>query len=85
MAGRKKASKTPRPALEPHAGVEALQLIGEALAGHEAAIRQLAEVVVNLHANIRALREVADALADGVKDRRVAGALQRLRRLKLDE
>jgi hypothetical protein len=66
-------------------GVDAVRLIGATLAGHDAAIRQLAEVVVNLHENVRALREVADALAIGGTDKRVLGAIKRLRALRLDE
>jgi hypothetical protein len=64
---------------------DAVQRIVEALASHEAAIRQLAEVVVNLHENVRALREVAEALAEGATDERVVGASRRLRRVKLRE
>jgi hypothetical protein len=60
-------------------------MIATALASHESSIRQLAEVVVNLHANIRALREVVSALADQTKDPRVTAAKLRLRRVKLDE
>jgi hypothetical protein len=66
-------------------GSEAVELIATALASHDSAIRQLAEVVVNLHANIRAIREVVEALADGAGDPRVTGARARLRRVKLDE
>jgi hypothetical protein len=66
-------------------GVDAVRLIAEALAGHEAAIRQLAEVVVNLHANIGAIRDVVDALAEGAKDPRVVAAKGRLKRVKLQD
>jgi hypothetical protein len=88
MAAKKRATKRPRtkrPVAAPHDGRDAVRLIGEALASHEAAIRQLAEVVVNLHENVRALRDLADALADGATDERVVGARRRLRRVKLDQ
>jgi len=57
----------------------------DALANHEAAIRQLAQVVVNLHANVSALRELVEAVAEGASGPRVARAAQRLRRVKLEE
>jgi hypothetical protein len=79
-------STPPAPAPGQEAGgEEAVELIATALASHDAAIRQLAEVVVNLHANIRAIREVVEALADGAGDARVAGPRARLRRVKLVE
>jgi hypothetical protein len=85
----KKGTKRPRtsPPTEPRSGggEDAVHLIATALASHESSIRQLAEVVVNLHANIRAIREVVDALAEGTSDPRVVNARQRLRRVKLDE
>ena len=71
----KKATKRPRAAAGPETpsgprgGEDAVQLIATALASHESSIRQLAEVVVNLHENIRAIREVLDALTEGVLTR----------------
>lgn len=62
-----------------------LQMIATTLGNHDAAIRQLAEVVVNLHQNIRALRDVVEPLADRSNDERVIQARNRLRRVKLDE
>jgi hypothetical protein len=77
----KKATKRPRAGEE----AEAAERIMAILATHEAAIRQLAEVVVNLHANVRAHRDAIDALIDGSTDSRVAGAKRRLRRVTLKE
>jgi hypothetical protein len=64
---------------------EAVQLIAGTLARHEGTIRQLAEVVVNLHANVQALREVVDALTARASDPRISRAKARLRRVKLEE
>ena len=80
----KKTAKRPRPkAPGTTHEMKALRRIAETLSSHEAAIRQLAEVVVNLHENVRALRDVAEALGDGPEGRRVVGAIRRLRRVKL--
>jgi hypothetical protein len=87
----KKASKAPRAAVRrdgegpPRNEADAVQLIAGTLARHEATIRQLAEVVVNLHANVQALREVIEALTEGTSDRRVSRAKARLGRVKLNE
>jgi hypothetical protein len=66
-------------------GAEAVQAIVGALANHESAIRQLAQVVVNLHANVSALRDAVDALAEGASGARGARARERLRRVQLEE
>ena len=55
------------------------------IATHEATIRKLAEVVVNLHANVRALRDVVEPLASTTIDERVTRPLRVLRRVTLDE
>ena len=55
------------------------------IATHEATIRKLAEVVVNLHANVRALRDVVEPLAQTTIDERVARPLRVLRTVTLDE
>jgi hypothetical protein len=57
----------------------------DALANHESAIRQLAQVVVNLHANVGALREMADALAERESGAQVARARKRLLSVTLEE
>jgi hypothetical protein len=80
----KRPGRPPRADASPD-GSEAVHLIGATLARHESAIRQLAEVVVNLHDNVRALREVADALGSGATDKRVGAAIKHLRALKLAE
>jgi hypothetical protein len=79
MAAKK---RTRRPRSD---GADAAQAIVGALASHESAIRQLAEVVVNLHANVRALRDLVDALAEGKTEARIARARLRLGRVKLEE
>jgi phage shock protein A len=82
----KKAKKHPRgapPRGARKSGEDFASLIATALASHESSIAQLAEVVVNLHANVRALRDLVEALAEPRP--RVAGAKRRLRRIKLDE
>lgn len=86
----KKAKKHPRgapPRGARKSGEDLASLIATALASHESSIAQLAEVVVNLHANVRALRDLVEALAEGASATgpRVAGAKRRLRRVKLDE
>jgi hypothetical protein len=81
----KTRAKKERPERREPAAGQAIELIATALAGHDAAIQQLAEVVVNLHANIRAIREVVEALAEATSEPRVAEARARLRRVKLDE
>jgi hypothetical protein len=87
----KKATKRPRNASSgsrrppPEAGVDAVQLIAGTLARHEGTIRQLAEVVVNLHANVSALRDVLDALTARTTDPKVTRAKARLERVKLRE
>ncbi len=82
----KKTKKTRARAIrKPDDGLGVAQLIGETLGRHDEGIRQLAEVVVNLHANIRALRDVVEALAAGASDRRALAAVLRLRRVKLDD
>jgi hypothetical protein len=55
------------------------------IATHEATIRKLAEVVVNLHANVRALRDVVEPLAQTTIDERVTRPLRVLRTVTLDE
>jgi hypothetical protein len=87
MAAKKREKRArASPPLCARTGAEdPLHMIATALASHESSIGQLAEVVVNLHANIRALREVVSALADTTKDPQVTRAKLRLRRVKLDE
>jgi hypothetical protein len=93
MAAKKTAKRPqPRPRSRPqspppsHAPeVDAVRAIAATLASHEAAIRQLAEVVVNLHQNVRALRDVVELLAERSADPRVTTAGRRLRSVSLDE
>jgi hypothetical protein len=92
MAVKKAKKRQPRGAPPQGArkgGEDFASLIATALASHESSIAQLAEVVVNLHANVRALRDLVEALAEEATAAgprpRVAGAKRRLRRIKLDE
>ncbi|HEY8087367.1 MAG TPA: hypothetical protein VIF09_05970 [Polyangiaceae bacterium] len=62
-----------------------MQATMEAIANHQAAITQLAEVVVNLHANVRALRDVVEPMSERTVDPRVLEAGRRLRAVTLDE
>ncbi len=55
------------------------------IATHESTIRKLAEVVVNLHANLRALRDVVEPLAATATDERVTRPLRALLEVTLDE
>jgi hypothetical protein len=90
MASTKKRAKGARTARHqetaaPARGSSAAGLIVTALAGHESSIRKLAEVVVNLHDNVRALRALVEVLADGAGEKAVRDARRQLDRVALDE
>ncbi len=84
MGAKKSTTKRAKAAKEVDAA-NGIELIATALSRHESAIRQLAEVVVNLHANVAALRDVVDALAAESETPRIARARARLRAVKLRE
>jgi hypothetical protein len=84
-SGPTRPKTTARAREEEREPTEALELIATALAGHDGAIRQLAEVTVNLHANIRAIRGLVEALAAKSTEPHIASARATLRRVKLDE
>ena len=85
MAAKKTSKREDpcNPAAEPDI-LGALQTFATTLGNHDAAIRQLAEVVVNLHQNIRALRDLIEPLSEASDDERVVRALGRLRRVRLE-
>jgi hypothetical protein len=86
MASKTKRAKSARKVTaRPVEGESAGELIVTALAGHESSIRKLAEVVVNLHDNVRALRALVEALSDGAGDKAIKDARRRLARVALDE
>jgi hypothetical protein len=85
MAAKKKRAAPRRARGETVDGAEAAHAMLTMIATHEATIRKLAEVVVNLHANVRALRDVVEPLASTTIDERVAKPLRTLRRTTLDE
>jgi hypothetical protein len=86
MAGKKGAKQRRAPPRgAQRSGADFASLVATALASHESSIAQLAEVVVNLHANVRALRDLVEALAEKAAGPQIAGAKRRLRRIKLEE
>jgi hypothetical protein len=86
MAAKKtqKRSKTLATKSEPDI-LGGLQAFATALENHDGSIRQLAEVVVNLHRNVRSLRDLLEPLAEASSDERVVRALGRLRRVRLEQ
>jgi hypothetical protein len=85
MAAKKKRAAPRQKREETVDGADAAHVMLAMIATHEQTIRKLAEVVVNLHANVRALRDVVEPLASTTIDERVVKSLRALRRTTLDE
>ncbi len=85
MAAKKKRTAPRHARQESTDSADAAHAMLTMIATHEATIRKLAEVVVNLHANVRAIRDVLEPLASTTIDERVVKPLRVLRRTTLDE